>query len=275
MLRPRLIAVLLLKDGVLVRSQKFSMHQSTGDPVGQVERFTAWKADEIIYLDISRSQKSNHLSVFNIVGSTTSRKDIPAACATSFDDVVRCVSPQCMVPLTVGGKIRSLDDIRKYLKCGADKISINTHALREPGFIDEAARVYGNQCIVVSVDVIRDPDTGRPEVVTDFGKTRTGRDPVEWCREVQERGGGEILLNSVDRDGVANGYDIELLQSVSDAVHIPVIALGGVGTFDHLVEGLKESNVSAVAAANIFHFTELSIINAKKHMADAGIPVRL
>ena len=275
MLKPRLIPVLLLKNGILVRSKTFSFHQHTGDPLGIVERFTAWKADELIYLDINRDDTHDFRETMSVIGTTSSQKNIPATMTNNMIDIIKSVSEKCMIPLTVGGKIRELDDIRIRLKNGADKVSINTQAIDDPSFIEKSAQAFGAQCIVVSIDVKRDPNTGKYEVYSGFGKNATGLDPVEWCKEAEKRGAGEILLQSIDRDGTGEGYDIDLIRSVSDSVKIPVIALGGVGEYEHFVEGLKDGNASAVAAANIFHFTEQSIIKAKKYMQSEGIDVRL
>lgn len=275
MLKPRLIPVLLLKNGVLVRSRTFNFHQSTGDPIGQVERFVSWKADELIYLDITRSGAYDVEKTMNVIGSTTSKKNSLSEVPDKFVDIIRCISPKCTIPLTVGGGIRSLNDISLLLKSGADKVSINTMALKEPGFIELAAKKFGNQCIVVSVDVKYDDTSHKYEVHSEFGKKPTGRDPVSWCQEVEKFGAGEILLNSIDHDGIGNGYDLFLIKKVIESVSIPVIALGGVGTFAHLVEGLIMGKANAVAAANFFHFTEHSIINAKKYMKSAGIDVRI
>lgn len=274
MLKPRLIPVLLLKNGILVRSRTFNFHQATGDPVGQVERYTDWKADELIYLDISREGTHDYRKTMQVIGTTSSRRDIPATLADNFIDVIRLVSQKCMIPLTVGGGIRTLDDIQVRLKNGADKVSINTQAVLAPIFIEAAAKKFGSQCIVVSVDVHYDLAAKKYEVFTHFGKKSSDLDPIAWCREAEQRGAGEILLNSIDRDGTGVGYDLELIGAVSGAVSIPVIALGGVGTFQHFVEGLSKGRASAVAAANIFHFTEHSIINAKNYMKLAGIDVR-
>lgn len=273
MLKPRLIPVLLLKNGVLVRSKTFTFHQHTGDPVGQVERFTAWKADELIYLDINRDDAHDYRQTQHVIGSTSSGRDLPATMTSDVIDIVRHVSERCMIPLTVGGKIRTLEDIRVRLKNGADKVSINTQALDDPSFITSAAKAFGSQAIVTCIDV-RSAASGKAEVYRSFGREPTGLDPVAWAREAEKRGAGEILLQSIDRDGTGKGYDIGLIRSVADAVTIPVIALGGVGTFGHLVEGLRDGHASAVAAANIFHFTELSIVKAKQHMRKEGIDVR-
>lgn len=267
--------MLLYKNGILVRSRTFSFHQSTGDPIEQVRRFTDWKADELIYLDINRDDTYDYRDTMSVIGSTSSRKDPASVTSHNFVEVVEEVAKRCMIPLTVGGKIRTLEDIRIRLKKGADKVSINTQALEEPDFINTAAQTFGNQCVVVSVDVRYDAERGKHEVFSGYGKKATGRDPVEWCKEVEQRGAGEILLQSIDRDGTGEGYDLDIIRKVSSVVEIPVICLGGVGTFSHLVQGLSEGKSSAVAAANIFHFTEHSIIHAKKHMQSAGIDVRL
>lgn len=275
MLKPRLIAVLLFKNGVLVRSRQFSFHQFTGDPLGQVERFTDWKADELIYLDISRDNEYDVSNTMSVIGSTTSNKEIMSEKPKNFVDIIRLVASKNLIPLTVGGKVDSLEKISSFLRNGADKVSINTKALDDPAFIELAAKKFGSQCIVGSVDVKFNEKTGKREVYKKFGKEPTGKDPLKWCLELEKLGVGEILLNSIDRDGVGNGYDIDLIKSICKKVQIPVIALGGVGTFEHLAEGLKKGKATAVAAANIFHFTELSIINAKKHLKSSGIDVRL
>src|SRR3990167_7578937 len=197
MLKPRIIPVLLLKNGILVRSKTFTFHQHTGNPVEQVARYTAWKADELIYLDINRDDAHDFRETLHLIGNTTSHRDVPATMTNNMIDIIRHVSERCRIPLTVGGKIRTLDDIRIRLKSGADKVSINTKALEDPSFIEQAAKAFGNQCIVVSVDVKFDPATGKHEVMTGFGKTPTGRSPVEWCKEAEKRGAGEILLQSV------------------------------------------------------------------------------
>ncbi len=275
MLKPRLIPVLLLKNGILVRSRTFTFHQHTGDPLGQVERYTAWKADELIYLDINRGNTHDFRETMNVIGTTSSHKDIPATMTNDVVSVIRFVSEKCMIPLTVGGKIRTIEDIRVRLKNGADKVSINTQALEDPAFIEQAAEAFGNQCIVVCMDVKRDPQTRACEVYKHFGREPTGLTPVAWAREAEQRGAGEILLQSIDRDGTGTGYDLPLIREVAEAVSIPVIALGGVGKFSDFVAGLREGEASAVAAANIFHFSEQSVMKAKQEMRSAGIDVRL
>lgn len=275
MLKPRLIPVLLLKNGILVRSRTFTFHQHTGDPLGQVERYTTWKADELIYLDINRDDTHDFRETMSVIGTTSSKKDIPATMTNDVIALIRYVSEKCMIPLTVGGKIRTIDDIRMRLKNGADKVSINTQALEDPAFIERAASAFGNQCIVVCMDAKRDPRSGACEIFKHFGREPTGLTPVAWAKEVERRGAGEILLQSIDRDGTGKGYDLELVRSVAEAVSIPVIALGGVGQFSDFVAGLKEGKASAVAAANIFHFSEQSVTKAKQEMKAAGIDVRL
>jgi cyclase len=274
MLKPRLIPVLLLKNGILVKSRLFSFHQLTGDPISQVERFTDWKADELIYLDISREGGHGKDETMSLIGSQTSQKDLSLEETQSFVDIIKKVGEKCTIPLTAGGGVKSLSDISVLLKNGADKVSINTKVIEDPEFIKQAAEKFGSQCIVISIDVKRDEKTGELKVYKNFGSEETGLNPVEWSKKVEELGAGEILLNSIDRDGTGKGYDIELIKIVSEAVKIPVIALGGVGKFEDFKDGLS-AGASAVAAANIFHFTEQSVINAKKYLKEAGIDVRI
>jgi cyclase len=261
-LKSRLIPCLLLKDGLLVRSERFSIHQAIGDPLHEVRRFNQWMVDELIYLDISTSDRF-----------TTGRTDQKASGLTSTLDVLEAVSQHCFIPLTFGGRIRSLDDMLQRFRRGADKIAINTQAVLTPDLVRAAAQQFGSQAVVVSIDV-RKVD-GRDEVHIERGRRATGLDPVTWARQVEQLGAGEILLNSVDRDGTGDGYDVDLLAGVADAVRIPVIALGGVGTYEDFASGITRGRASAVSAANIFHFKELSDRNAKRAMKRAGIHVRL
>jgi imidazole glycerol-phosphate synthase subunit HisF len=260
-LKTRLIPCLLLMNGLLVRSEEFSLHQVIGNPVNQVERLNAWTVDELIYIDITR-EGSHDLR----------RDDHKIKAKADLLDIIDEVSRTCFVPLTFGGGIRTVEDIRLRLAHGADKVTINTAAVERPDFVEEAAGVFGSQAIIVSIDA-RQRDGGW-EVMTRWGREATDLDVVEWAREAEARGAGEIFLNSVDRDGMAGGYDIPLIEAVSAATTIPVIACGGVGRFKHLVEGV-EAGASAVSAANIFHFTEHSTQRAKKALADAGVPVRM
>lgn len=263
MIKPRLIPCLLLKNGLIVRSQLFKVHQDIGNPMSTIERFSHWNVDELILLDIS--QEDYH---------DLRRDDLQVCYAGSTAlDVLRAVSEVCFMPLSFGGRIRTLEDIRIRLSAGADKCVINTKALEEPGFIGEAAQRFGSQCIVVSIDALRHPG-GRYEVFSHAGKVPTGKEPASWAREAEENGAGEIFLNSIDRDGSAMGYDIELIRRVVKETSIPVIACGGVGKYDDFPAGIMEGNASAVSAANIFHFFESSYPLAKKACIDQGIPMR-
>jgi cyclase len=265
MLKTRVIPVLFLKRGFLVRSELFTTHQNLGNPTTQVSRFNTWNVDELIYIDITPD------GIYDI-----QRDDLGGAGFSNpnnFLDIVKLVATQCFMPLTVGGKIRTLEDARLRLRLGADKITLNTAALANPGLITTCAEEFGSQAVVLSIDVRRHDD-GRYEVFSDLGARARGRDPVAWCREGQDRGAGEILLNAIHRDGVATGYDIALLKSVVDAVEIPVIALGGVGDYEHLAQGVTEGGAQAVAAGNIFNFKEHSYPLAKRYLRQRGIDVR-
>jgi len=262
MLKKRLIPCLFLKNGHLVRSEKFSYHQLLGDPIHQVDRINSWSADELIYVDISNEDFYD-----------LRRDDMKNKRVENIYEILSEVSKTCFIPLTFGGNIRTIDQIRELVKRGADKILINTIALENPSFITEGAEKFGSQCIVVGIDVKKN-EKGAYEVYSNHGKKSTGKDPIEWAKEAEKFGAGEIFLNSIDRDGTAEGYDLELIKSVSEAVHIPVIACGGVGIFEHFAEGIMEGKASAVAAGNIFNYTENSVIRAKKTLQKEGIPIR-
>ncbi len=251
MLKARVIPCLDVKDGRVVKGVNFVSLRDAGDPVEQARVYDAAGADELCFLDITAS---------------SDKRDI-------LLDVVRETAEVCFMPLTVGGGVRNADDIRGLLLAGADKVSINTAAVKNPDFVREAAEKFGTQCIVVAIDGKRAGD-GRFEVFTHGGREPTGLDAVDWARRMTELGAGEILLTSMDRDGTKQGYDIELTRAVADAVPVPVIASGGVGTLDHLVEGIRGGHATAVLAASIFHFGTYSIAEAKAHMAEAGIAVR-
>jgi imidazoleglycerol phosphate synthase cyclase subunit len=264
MTRPRLIPVLLLKHGLIVRSQLFKVHQVIGNPMSTVERYSHWNVDELVVLDISRGEEGHDLR----------RDDLQQQyLGDTALDVLREIARVCFMPLTFGGRIRSLEDIAERLNAGADKVTLNTAALADPGLVEQASRRFGAQCIVVSIDARRHDD-GSYEVFADGGRLATGRSPAEWAREVEQLGAGEILLNSIDRDGSALGYDLDLVRTVTAAVGIPVIALGGVGRYEHFPEAVADGQAAAAAAANIFHFFELSYAHAKQACLDRGLPMR-
>lgn len=261
--RPRLIPCLLLKHGLIVRSQVFQIHQVIGNPMSTVQRFSNWNVDELILLDISADDVHD-----------LRRDDLQQHYAGSTAlDVLKAVSQVCFMPLAFGGRIRTLEDMRLRLSLGADKCVINTKAVEDPGFIREAARHFGSQCVVISIDARCSPD-GKYQVYTQGGKHATGLEPADWARQVEALGAGEIFLNSIDRDGTAQGYDLDLIRQVTSVTTIPVIACGGVGRYEHFPTALQEAGASAASAANIFHFFELSYPFAKKACLEAGIPMR-
>tara|TARA_R110000868_G_scaffold2809_12_gene19415 strand:+ start:8432 stop:9190 length:759 start_codon:yes stop_codon:yes gene_type:complete len=251
MLKARVIPCLDVKDGRVVKGVNFVDLVDAGDPVAAARAYDAAGADELCFLDITASHEER---------------------ATIFD-VVAKTAEQCFMPLTVGGGVRTVDDVRKLLLAGADKVSINTAAVVRPEFIREAAEKFGNQCIVVAIDA-KEVGPGKWEIFTHGGRTRTGIDAVDFARQVTSLGAGEILLTSMDRDGSKAGYNIPLTRAVADAVTIPVIASGGVGTLDDLVTGIRDGHASAVLAASIFHFGTYSVGEAKAYMAARGIPMR-
>lgn len=261
MVKIRLIPVLLLQNGLLVRSEEFTFHQIIGNPIHEVTRFNQWSVDELIYLDISRDDTYD-----------LRRNDHRVQGLSDPMQILEAVSRTCFMPLTWGGHIRSVEDMRQVLRRGADKVSINTAALASPTLISEGARQFGSQAIVVSIDVRRDAN-GAMEVVAEGGRSPTGWHPVEWAQQVERRGAGEILLQCVNRDGTGVGYDTDLIAAVAAATHIPVIACSGVGRFEHYAEGVH-AGASAVAAANLWHFKELADRGGKRAMAKAGLSVR-
>ena len=252
MLKRRIIPCLDVKDGRTVKGVNFVDLVDAGDPVEQARFYDSEGADELTFLDITASSDNR---------------------ATLYDLVAR-TAEQCFMPLTVGGGVRSVEDIRLLLLAGADKCSINTAAVERPELVREAAQKFGSQCIVVAIDA-KASAPGRWEVFTHGGRRGTGLDALAWARRMAELGAGEILLTSMDRDGTGAGFDIGLTRAVADAVPIPVIASGGVGTLDHLVEGIRDGHASAVLAASIFHFGTYRIGEAKAYLAKAGIPVRM
>ena len=256
MFKVRLIPCLDVKDGRVVKGVKFVDLRDAGDPVEAAKAYDAAGADELCFLDITASHENRGTLL----------------------DVVRRTAEACFMPLTVGGGVRTVEDVRTLLASGADKVSINTAAIQRRALVGEAAEKYGDQCIVVAIDakkVSKAGEADRWEIFTHGGRNPTGLDAVSYAREVVGLGAGEILLTSMDRDGTKSGYDLALTRAVADAVPVPVIASGGVGNLDDLVAGISQGGATAVLAASIFHFGEFTIREAKAHMAGAGLPVRL
>jgi cyclase len=252
MLKTRVIPCLDVADGRVVKGVNFVDLRDAGDPVAAAQAYDAAGADELCFLDIHATHENR---------------------GTMFDLVTR-TAEQCFMPLTVGGGVRTVDDVRALLLAGADKVSFNSAAVADPDVVARAADRFGAQCIVVAIDA-RTVEPGRWEIFTHGGRRATGIDAVEFARTVAAKGAGEILLTSMDRDGTKAGFNLPLTRAVADAVDVPVIASGGVGTLDHLVDGVTQGHASAVLAASIFHFGTFTIPQAKAHMAAAGIPVRL
>jgi len=261
MKKKRLIPILLLKNGWLVQSKEFSRFQNLGNPVTSVKRISEWAADELIYLDISRDHTYD-----------LRREDLGHPNRHTIFEILDDVSIMANMPITVGGGIKTLGDIQKRLTRGADKVAINTAALENINFISSAAKEFGAQCIVISVDVKLFKKSY--VVMSHCGQKQTQYDPVTWARLVEKAGAGEILLNSIDRDGTKMGYDIQLLNSVARSVSIPVIACGGVGQWSHFGDALEKTKVDAVAAANIFQYSDQSVYLARKYLFEQKFPVR-
>ena len=255
MLKIRIIPCLDVKDGRVVKGVNFVDLIDAGDPVEQAQLYDREGADELCFLDITASHENRD---------------------TIYDVVDRTVA-SCFMPVTVGGGVREVEDIRKLLLAGTDKVSINTAAVHRPAFVREAANKFGSQCIVVAIDAKRvdsGPNVGGFEIFTHGGRNPTGLEAVAWAQQMAAFGAGELLLTSMDRDGTKAGFDNELTRAIADAVPVPVIASGGVGTLDHLVDGVRDGHASAVLAASIFHFGTYTIAEAKEYMASAGVPVR-
>lgn len=251
MLKARVIPCLDIKDGRVVKGINFVDLIDAGDPVQQAKEYEKQGADELCFLDITASNE-NRENIYHVVEE---------------------VAESCFMPLTVGGGISKIEHIRKLLQSGADKVSINTAAVRNPEFVKEASHKFGSQCIVVAIDAKRN-EKGEFEIFTHGGKNPTGINAIEWAKKMESFGAGEILLTSMDRDGTGEGFDIELTKAIADNVRIPVIASGGVGTIDHFSEGISKTGATAVLAASVFHFGKMTISEVKNSMAKSGIAVR-
>ena len=251
MLKNRIIPCLDVKNGRVVKGINFVDLQDAGDPVEQAKIYSDGGADEICFLDITASNE-NRDTIYHVVKET---------------------SKKCFVPLTVGGGVRSIEDINKLLNCGADKVSINTAAVKDSNVVLESSKKFGSQCIVVAIDAKKNGD--KWDVYTHGGRNNSGLDALEFAKKMENSGAGELLVTSMDRDGTQIGYDIDLMKTISSMVNIPLIASGGVGNLNHLAEGIKEGNASAVLAASIFHYGKHSVIEAKEYLNSKGIPVRI
>ena len=251
MLKNRIIPCLDVKNGRVVKGINFVDLQDAGDPVEQAKIYSDGGADEICFLDITASNE-NRDTIYHVVKET---------------------SKKCFVPLTVGGGVRSIEDINKLLNCGADKVSINTAAVKDSNVVLESSKKFGSQCIVVAIDAKKNGD--KWDVYTHGGRNNSGLDALAFAKKMEDNGAGELLVTSMDRDGTQIGYDIDLMKKISSMVNIPLIASGGVGNLDHLAEGIKEGNASAVLAASIFHYGKHSVIEAKEYLNSNGIPVRI
>ena len=251
MLKNRIIPCLDVKNGRVVKGINFVDLKDAGDPVEQAKIYSDGGADEICFLDITASNE-NRETIYGVVKDT---------------------SKKCFVPLTVGGGVRNIEDINKLLNCGADKVSINTAAVQNPKLVIESSKKFGSQCIVIAIDAKKKGN--KWEVYTHGGRNKTGIDAIEFAKKMEISGAGELLVTSMDRDGTQMGYDIDLISNISSKVNIPIIASGGVGNLDHLVDGIKLGNASAVLAASIFHYGKYSIKDAKNYFDKKGLPVRL
>lgn len=261
MVKTRLIPVLNIKNGLIVRSEDFSYHQNIGNIVNEAQRYNEWDVDELIYLDISRTDEYD-----------LRRDDHKISSYSSFEEIIQFISSVCFMPLTFGGKIRAIKDVDVRIQSGADKVTVNTGALDNPGLIAEISNKYGAQCVVVSIDY--KIENNKPVVYSEFGTKSTGIDLLDWVKECEKLSAGEIFINSIDRDGKANGFDIQTIGTVVESTSLPVIACGGAGDFYDFVDLVKDTKVSAVAAGNIFHFTERSYPRAKQLMKKNGLNVR-
>lgn len=261
MLKRRLIPVLYIKNGFIVRSERFDYHQNIGNVINEAQRYDQWNIDELVYLDISRTS-----------GYDLRRDDMKVKSLSTLPDILEAIAKVCFMPLTFGGGIRTLAQVDVLIRSGADKIALNTGAVESPALISAVAEKYGSQCVVISIDY-RTVD-GQPTVFTKFGSENAGLVLHDWMRECERLGAGEFLLNSIERDGVATGFDIPTLASAAEATRLPVIGCGGAGDDLDFVDLARESSVAAMAAGNFFHFTELAYPRVKALLAREGINVR-
>ncbi|CAB1065084.1 Similar to imidazole glycerol phosphate synthase cyclase subunit (LPS cluster) [Olavius sp. associated proteobacterium Delta 1] len=261
MLKTRLIPVLYIMNGLIVRSEGFSYHQNIGNVINEASRYNEWDVDELIYIDISRTGEYD-----------LRRDDLAVKSYSSIEEIIQKISKVCFMPLTFGGGIRSLDQIDMFIRSGADKVTLNTGAFENPRLINKASLKYGAQCIVISIDYRIIDST--PIVFTQFGQHNTQMAVYDWIKQCEDLGAGEIFLNSIDRDGKADGYDEETMRRAAESIKLPVIACGGAGDFYDFVDLVLETGVAAAAAGNIFHFTENSYPRAKKLMKKEGCNVR-
>ncbi|MEK7790752.1 MAG: imidazole glycerol phosphate synthase cyclase subunit [Deltaproteobacteria bacterium] len=261
MLKKRLIPVLFLKNGLIVRSQEFYDFRELGNPIHQLQRLNDWLADEVVYINITRDGAHD-----------LKRDDQKIKSERDLLKILEAISKQCFMPLTFGGRISSFEDAAAFIANGADKVIINSYAYRNPKLITDIAKHFGSQCVVVGIDVRREGAEHR--LYIDQGETSVDISPLEWARRVVDLGAGEIFLNSIDRDGTASGFDLEIIQKISDGVRIPVIACGGAGNARHFKEVLEKTNASAIAAGNMFNFTENAYIRIKKELIAAHFPVK-
>lgn len=262
MLKRRLIPCLFLQNGLIVRSQEFRSFKQLGNPLHQLERLSEWDADELVYVDITRE---GHYDL--------KRDDLKVASRSDVLSILRDIATKCFMPLTFGGRIDSPDVADGFIANGADKVVVNTAAYSDPELITRVAETHGSQAMVVALDVLAE-GPGRYGLYVANGRRRVDKDVVAWAREAVDRGAGELFVNAIHRDGTANGYDLELARLIDEAVDVPVVLCGGAGTFEDFVEAFSETGVSAVAAGNIFNFTENAYPRAKKELRAAGISVR-
>lgn len=261
MLKRRIIPALFIQNGLIVRSEGFAYHQNIGNVINEAARYNEWDVDELIYLDISRQESYD-----------SRRDDHKVKSLSTLQSIIEAISKVCFMPLTFGGRIRSVEDVALRIKSGADKVAINSEALKNPALISDVSRRYGSQCVVAGVDYRI--EEGVPVIYGEQGRLRYDFDMLDWVDELVRRGAGEVFLNSIDRDGMAEGFDLETLSRVSERCPLPVIACGGAGSVEDFIEVARETQVSAIAAGNFFHFTERSYPQLKKKLRTKDFNVR-